>query len=178
MKIAFTLTEDDLFEAIRARWRKEQRRKAGRALVLFVIFQLVVVLLGIGTIQRGNIFGGVVVITLFPVSFLLLLWFQSRKRRSFAKKQFSSNPSMQSPSEIVSNEEGISGKDSLTGWVHRWEAFVSYLESDNLLLLFVSDVSSHILPKRAFADEAELQAFRELLASRIGAVYPKMRQKA
>jgi hypothetical protein len=49
---------------------------------------------------------------------------------------------------------------------YEWRALKAWLETGDLLLLFVSDLAFHIVPKRAFAaDESLLDAFRQALVN-------------
>jgi hypothetical protein len=50
----------------------------------------------------------------------------------------------------------------------KWENFVRFLESDDIFMLFHSDLIFNILPKRAFAP-GEVDRFRELLHRKIPA---------
>jgi hypothetical protein len=48
-----------------------------------------------------------------------------------------------------------------------WPAFRRYLETPALFMLYVSEFSFHMIPKRAFADEAQIEEFRDLLRRHI-----------
>jgi hypothetical protein len=183
MKISFTLTEDDVLEALRARGLRESRRNILRLGFSSAVILAYTLGMGIFAVSQGQVDAETFAYLFSPVSVLPALfvafWLrpQGHLFRNQVRKLFASVPAAQNDKEVMSNEEGVSSRDGYVGWVCRWEGFASYLESDNLLILFLYTGLSHVLPKRAFADEAELHAFRELLASRIGAVYPKVRQK-
>jgi YcxB-like protein len=54
------------------------------------------------------------------------------------------------------------------GQAHRpWANFLRYRENDDLFLLYHSDVMFELLPKRWFADDTALNAFRTEVARRI-----------
>jgi hypothetical protein len=48
----------------------------------------------------------------------------------------------------------------------KWGNFIRFLESDDIFMLFHSDLIFNILPKRAFAAD-EIDQFRELLRRKI-----------
>lgn len=48
-----------------------------------------------------------------------------------------------------------------------WDAFPGYIESENLLLLYLSRTRFTPIPKRAFADIGDLHTFRELLRQNV-----------
>jgi hypothetical protein len=49
----------------------------------------------------------------------------------------------------------------------KWEAFIKSKETPNLFLLFLTKQMCHMVPKRAFASEADIEALRELLREKI-----------
>ena len=49
----------------------------------------------------------------------------------------------------------------------KWTAFPHILETPNLLLLYVSDLAFHILPKRTVAGEGECERFRAFLVEHV-----------
>jgi hypothetical protein len=53
-----------------------------------------------------------------------------------------------------------------------WKAYLGLLETESLLLLFLSRRDGQILPKRAFASEADLKAARSLIEDNIGLLNP------
>jgi len=48
----------------------------------------------------------------------------------------------------------------------KWDNFVRFLESDDIFVLFHSDLIFNILPKRAFTTD-EVDRFRELILRKI-----------
>jgi hypothetical protein len=46
---------------------------------------------------------------------------------------------------------------------HRWDSFTHVVETATQLLLFTGWYTFYFVPKRAFANAAELDAFRDLL---------------
>ncbi len=56
-----------------------------------------------------------------------------------------------------------------------WDTYVSYLETESLFLLFLSPSLAIPIPKRAIASEGEVQHLRNLLAQKIGCVFPARR---
>ena len=56
------------------------------------------------------------------------------------------------------------------GYVVRmeWRYFLKFAETAGTFVLFTDTRMGHIVPKRAFGSEEELQAFRGLCAARVG----------
>jgi YcxB-like protein len=82
-----------------------------------------------------------------------------------ARKRFRTDPRLQqlisytfSPSEIVIR---ASVGDSRLNWT----AFAEVLETRKYFLLYPQSALAHVLPKRCFASQAEVEAFRQLLRS-------------
>jgi hypothetical protein len=107
---------------------------------------------------------------------LILIWVLLRlynKRK--VRQQISKLPALQGPQLAELNEEGLSRTAGTWNTNQKWGAFVSYLETENMFILYSSPSTAALLPKRAFASESDLAAARQLFAAKIGAVFPKTR---
>lgn len=174
MHMRFTLCSDDIIEMDRAKWKSVRK---GIFLAFCLIGLLLLALTFIAVISdKQKAFRSVLTLLGIPlITFTGLFYLVNCQMKLRAKKQLGDNPSLQGPVEVELNEEGL----SWTGTDHRgqstWSAFVNFLESDNLFVIFYSPQLARILPKRGFASEADVSAMREILASQIGRVYPAKR---
>jgi hypothetical protein len=64
-------------------------------------------------------------------------------------------------------DDGLTFSESLARHELKWFAFDRVGESQNLFLIYLSDHSFHMVPKRAFADASEVDEFRATLDNRI-----------
>jgi hypothetical protein len=71
------------------------------------------------------------------------------------------------PRLMVVGDGGITVADAVSRHDEAWAAFVRHRETANLLLLYVARSRFYIVPKRAFSDAATLDAFRDMVRSRI-----------
>jgi YcxB-like protein len=73
------------------------------------------------------------------------------------------------PQQLEITDRGLTLSNSLFCQELFWKYFVSYLESANLLTLYTRDLTSLVIPKRAFADLQAMDQFCGLLQARIPA---------
>lgn len=64
--------------------------------------------------------------------------------------------------------EGVQVVTTTSNSFMKWEAFIKSKETPNLFLLFLTKQMCHMVPKRAFASEADLESLRVLLSEKIG----------
>jgi hypothetical protein len=83
---------------------------------------------------------------------------------------------LQRPKRLEVSEEGIVLSDAVSRSELRWPAFSHAVETPNLLLLYLSNFSFQMVPKRAFASAAEADDFREIvrrmIVERPGPAFP------
>jgi hypothetical protein len=48
-----------------------------------------------------------------------------------------------------------------------WNKFLKYHESSHFIFLFISENDAHIIQKRMFADEEELESFKKFISGRV-----------
>lgn len=87
------------------------------------------------------------------------IWYNRRLIRQNWEKQ----PALQRPHTLEVVEGGVIIDNVLERQECRWPAFVRYAETPHLFLLYPSEISFHMVPKRALADEAQVKEFRALL---------------
>ncbi len=64
--------------------------------------------------------------------------------------------------------EGVHIVTTTSNAFMKWEAFIKSKETPNLFLFFITKQMCHMVPKRAFASEADLESLRVLLNEKIG----------
>lgn len=100
----------------------------------------------------------------------LLIVMGTLQRRWNIGKQWVSKPGWQRPRTIELDAQGFRAWDAISRYDFSWAYFVKARETENLLVLVGEDELQHMIPKRAFADAAELERCRALLQSMIGKV--------
>ncbi len=73
----------------------------------------------------------------------------------------------QGPFEVAFDQNGMVSQSSVGRVELAWDAFQKLIESPRCFLLVYSKYGYVTLPKRAFADEAEIERFRTLVGERI-----------
>lgn len=94
----------------------------------------------------------------FGLSTLLIII----QRRSQTRKRLRHSRSQAGPTELIVRQSGltVSEQDSRTELA--WSRFINLRESENHFLLYRSVDTYSIVPKRGFANEEEVNAFREI----------------
>lgn len=113
---------------------------------------------------------------LFGIFLLLMspmLYFATRTKTSFwlrrqFQKQIDSSPALQKPQRIEINDSGVTGSTELSKGETRWEAVIEAIETGDHFYLFTAKKMAMILPKRAFANNSEIDQMRELVITKLG----------
>lgn len=102
------------------------------------------------------------------IGLILLQWSVSRTLQPRAwRRIFAQQKAMHEEFTYRVDDSGLYVSTPL-GQAHRpWENFLRYRENDALFLLYHSDVTFELLPKRWFADDTGLNAFSAEVARRI-----------
>jgi hypothetical protein len=77
------------------------------------------------------------------------------------------SPTLQRPYTIIVSDDGITFAEPLAHHELKWFAFDRVIESQNLFLLYITDHSFHMVPKRALADGRQVDEFRAMIDNRI-----------
>lgn len=76
------------------------------------------------------------------------------------------------PAMYLFDANGIRIESSVGTSDLNWSAFVSSRETNDSFLLYVTKAQARIIPKRCFADDAEMQRFRDLIRQHIRRAAP------
>ncbi|HKU19948.1 MAG TPA: YcxB family protein [Terriglobales bacterium] len=85
------------------------------------------------------------------------------------RKAYAKYPNLQKEQRYEFSEEHIFSRAQYSDGNIRWELVTKYAESATLFTVQLSPRMFFIIPKRAFSDTAQLQAFRDLLARKASA---------
>jgi hypothetical protein len=175
MRIEFQNTLDDFRQAVKAHRRWRWNRKAVGGLIGWILFVVLALLLY--TLEKRNSPGaGNASQTQAPamplavwVPIFLVIWAfvyfgirRQRYQRAWAGQ----------PNEHVQKRWDVSDAGIVIDTGHsrsdlKWSTFRRYLEQPTLFMLYVSEFSFHMVPKRAFANDVQLAEFRDLLRQHI-----------
>ena|SRR2546421_6544768 len=108
------------------------------------------------------------------VSFLVIIWLTllaallhiRRRTKLLDRIGWESRPQLQQVRTIDFADSGVTITDALSRTEYRWTIFRRIDETKNTLVLFVSDYSFEVLPKRALTPVAEGE-LRRLLAQQV-----------
>lgn len=126
----------------------------------------VLILLGCVGIAIGQTAVIVFPVLTFGVYFMLLRYglFRRRLRKAYAKY-----PNLQGEQRYEFSEEHIVSHAQYSDGNIGWELVTKYAESATLFIIQLSPRMFFIIPKRAFTDTAQLEAFRDLLVRKASA---------
>lgn len=190
IRLQYALTPDDFMEFQRAylKFRKSlspARRFSGAALMLWlVIILLVLVIYCIMTLFSPapaapapaapaapqslrelalSLLPAVIAVALI---YGFLLWL--RRSKLLYRRYIDEMQKLRENHETEITDPGITIRQTGCVTTMEWTYFIRFVETRNTLLLFTSGRIGHILPKRAFASEEQLQQFRSFAQAHIG----------
>ena len=77
-------------------------------------------------------------------------------------------PPLRRPHQADFSDYGVIVSDAYVRTTSQWQAFEGFRETPSLFVLYTSPLAFLIVPKRAFTDPAQLDAFRGLVLNRVG----------
>jgi hypothetical protein len=109
-------------------------------------------------------------VPLIPWAFLVavVLLAAGVHRRRGLHKLWEVQPPLRRPHQAEFSDYGVIVSDPYVRTVSKWQAFEGFRETPNLFVLYTSPLAFLIVPKRAFADEAQINGFRGLAMNRVG----------
>jgi hypothetical protein len=97
--------------------------------------------------------------------FGLALWWTPRKEARRVKK----NPWFQGTISGVATDEALELRSEQSEGKTKWEAFVQYRMSDEVVVFFQNDAAVNIIPRSLFANDEDWQQFRQFVQARVPA---------
>jgi hypothetical protein len=85
------------------------------------------------------------------------------------------SPTLHRPYTMTVTDDGLTFVEPLARHDLKWFAFDRVIETRNLFLLYITEHSFHMVPKRGFVNAGELDEFRATIDNRItrrGAAFP------
>ncbi|MBI2300857.1 MAG: YcxB family protein [Armatimonadetes bacterium] len=155
VELDFTLTEGDVAAAFRLYYRHK-----GYA----AVFGLMSVGFALLFALSGQI--GMAVTTAAALG-LFNLFFWHASTHSHPRRYFRAEPLLQAAQHLEADEIGLSVDSALWASQVKWPVFRAAWQDDRVFLLFSQRMQFHIIPKRAFQSEEELQRFEELLTHHV-----------
>jgi len=109
-------------------------------------------------------------IPLIPWALLVavLLLASAVQQRRGLYKLWEIQPPLGRPHQADFSDYGVIVSDAYVRTTSQWQAFEGLRETPNLFVLYTSPLAFLIVPKRAFADAAQMDAFRGLALNRVG----------
>ncbi len=175
-KYSITLEEYEeyaLFTAWKAPWQKKVKQKFIINNTLFSIFVMTatyIVLEKIGPAKKNN----------YPVLFIFFIFFLfvavslnyynvpyklKNKARKFIEKEDNRNLLLERELEL-NNEELIVINQEIKSY-QKWTSITKYAVSEKYFFLYVNSESAHLIPKRLFSSQLEIDNFDRFLAEKI-----------
>ncbi|HEY8563735.1 MAG TPA: YcxB family protein [Pyrinomonadaceae bacterium] len=100
--------------------------------------------------------------------FLVVSVFTNSLLKWNLKRQFNSSPLLRAAQEVSFDDAGIKGETDLSSALTKWEAVVEAAETDKDFFFFISNKKALFVPKRAFADEFQINLLRALVRTKLG----------
>jgi hypothetical protein len=94
-------------------------------------------------------------ITLFAI-------FVAKHQRTSIRRAWDGQKNLHRPHTLDMTVQGVTVSTPLSRSDYHWDAIPKFLETPNMLILYVSDLTFHLVPKRALATLEELEAFRSM----------------
>ncbi len=158
------LTDDDYLAALILARRHNKTFMIVRTGLWSLIAVLAIVYL---VVSLENPRFAVQLVVLAVVATVLLLerhvFLPLRARRIFRQQR-----SMQEPFVVTYDADGVRWESSVTTRRLPWHYYVRWAEDDRYFLLYQSDWTLEIIPKRFFEGEEQISVFRTLLSERTG----------
>jgi hypothetical protein len=160
-----TYTPEDYVEA--------QRLHLGqRPAVMFTIFAVVVVIVLIGALLILDVIDWRIWLGFAAAFVLWVALVPMRFRRRFErrmKKSFEQRKDFQVPYQFSITDQQISvNSPGRGGWISPWSDFLKWNADDKTLLLYLSNQTLQILPRRFFPSDADFAQLKELLSRTVG----------
>jgi hypothetical protein len=163
MHIEFTNTFEDYKTAMKAHrgeWEKWKQR------LLVALLAIIGVTYAYETFSSKPKPDGTVLLSLIVIFSTLCAVLYSSAHQEL-RRRWSGQPTQHVQQQWDISETGIKTDNGVSSSEMKWAAFRRHLDRPTLFMLYTSEFYFHIVPKRAFAGEAQVEEFRELLRRHI-----------
>lgn len=163
MECTYTLTQQDIFEAIIAtRNRKKWVKWCFR---IIIPVSLILVGLSIFAFPLSKLAANVLPLLAFLFIWLFMTW---GSPWLVARTQFLKSPSLQGERTALFHDNGVQWNWDGGSSSVEWKTYIRWMETKNDVLLFTSPIQCAIVPKRALNTELLFQ-LRNLLSKHVAA---------
>jgi hypothetical protein len=164
IEISFQLTQRELYEANVSIALHRYRRFILVLVICAVLISTMFVAEVISDTPGFENFtpGTILVTVLAPFLFVATLYASAYRA---AKQLIATSPSLAGPTRWLFTDVGITTNGPGGSSQLSWTTYLLSRETKSLFLLYPQTNYANVIPKRAFADTAEIATFRELLAS-------------
>lgn len=162
MEIKGTLQPEDL---ISARWLYLRSRP------FFVVFGSILFILTLSGFLldffgpsniRDYTQGGFLLGVILYILFVFFVYIPFKLRRNYRQRK-----ALQREVLLTISESGINSRNTNGSANIPWEDFLKWKAGKNMFLLYVSDSTYHIIPKRFFLNTEDIDRFHKILESKI-----------
>lgn len=87
--------------------------------------------------------------------------------RGLLPRHWDAQPHLRLPQTLAVTSRGLRFEDERAVLDYAWAGLPKFRESETLFLIYVSEVSFHMVPKRAMAEPGQVEAFRQLLEQHV-----------
>jgi len=99
--------------------------------------------------------------------FAFVWFFVFYRMRGTIRRNWDNEPALHRVRTVEIDDMGVTFQDQVSQNRRVWAGFVKYVESPNLFLLFPTNYTADLIPKRALGGEKEIQEVREVLAANV-----------
>jgi hypothetical protein len=166
MTINFQFTLEDYQDGFRAHLRKGASLYTRWMLKIITVAGFLLVSMGILLVATGqrNLS------TWLTPALLGGIWVWIGTGRNYlriAKSQFAKNPALRQPRTVEISSDGIKTDAGIASSDTRWAAYLKFVESDRVFLLYTSPATFVIIPKRVL-QPSQIDELRQFLQAHIG----------
>jgi hypothetical protein len=132
-----------------------------------IIIGLILITAGILTNKIKTVESNIAVTLYFSAIYfpLLLIMTKQRFRRSATKVYYdTNNKNLFSQLKVSFSEAGISGKSEFSEFQYQWSGIKKMSSTKNTYILYSSNISGLVIPKRIFKTVEEKESFEKMLA--------------
>ena len=167
MTIDFQFTLDDYRDAFRAHFRKGASSFSRLLLKAAIVGGCLLIGMGVFLVAMGERRPNVWLVPALLGAVWLWIGIGGTYKRA-AKAQFEKNPALRQPRRVEFSSQGIKTDAGVASSDVSWKAYLRYVESDKVFLLYTSPGCFAIIPKRVL-QPGQAEELGQLFRSHIGA---------
>lgn len=163
MRIDYELIPRDFTSAIFAHYNRRWWTRWGRRMLMAAVV-ILAILATVSAIFSGRAGSLLLAPASVVVLWVFVLWGMPYLS---GRNQYRSQPAAKGPHTIEVDAVGASHTSPMAESRVAWSTYVDFVESSDVMLLYLSSRFFHIIPKRAFTP-AQLDEFRAIVLTHVG----------